>query len=146
MDALNEITKTPLTAIEDLQQSLELVPDKKVGFFEISWSTSDFVGGSQEVQTEFVNSVFSFYQNNESQIEFLTWYRQFDRPEGTCQVEPEDVEHSVTIGGTSGLGSSEFVIERLGHYICNAGLIDSEGNTKPAWNEFKRQVQMNTNS
>ncbi len=146
VDVLNEINKTPLVAIEDLQQTLELVPDKKVGFFEISWSTSDFVGGSQELQTEFVKNVFSFYQNNESQIEFLTWYRQFDRPEGSCQIDPEDVEGSVSIGGSSGLGSSEFVIERLGHYICSAGLIDSEGNTKPAWNEFKRQVQMNTNS
>ena len=146
VDAVNEINKTPLTALEDLQQMLELVPNKKVGIFEISWSTSDFVGGTKEMQTEFVKSVLDFYQNNEPELEFVTWYRQYDRPEGTCQIEYEEVEGTISIGDASGLGSSEFVVERLGHYICSAGLIDSEGNTKPAWDEFKRQVQMNTNS
>ncbi len=146
VDALNEINKTPLMASDDLQQMLELVPNKKVGIFEISWSTSDFVGGNQEMQTEFVKNVFDFYQSNESKLEFVTWYRQFDRPEGTCQIESPEVESKISIGDSSGLGSSEFVVERLGHYICSAGLIDSEGNTKPAWYEFKRQVQMNTNS
>jgi len=38
------------------------------------------------------------------------------------------------------------VIERLNHYICNSGLIDINGNKKPAWNEFTKQVQMSTNS
>ncbi len=146
VDTLNEINKTPLMASDDLQQMLELVPNKKIGIFEISWSTSNFVGGSQETQKEFVKNVFNFYQKNESKLEFVTWYRQFDRLEGTCQIDPESVEGSLSIGGSSGLGSSEFVVERLGHYICSAGLIDSEGNTKPAWNEFKNQVQMNTNS
>ena len=50
------------------------------------------------------------------------------------------------LGGASGLGSSEYVAERLGHYICSAGLIDSDGNPKPAWNEFGREVQMSSNS
>ena len=45
----------------------------------------------------------------------------YDRPEGTCFVDPEQVEGTVSIGGGSGLGTSEFVIERLGNYICNAG-------------------------
>ena len=146
VDTLNEINKTPLVASNDLEKMFELVPNNKVGIFEISWSTSDFVRGNQETQTEFVKNVFDFYQNNESNLEFITWYRQFDRQEGTCQIELEEEEHSVTVGGSSELGSSQFVLERLGHYICNAGLIDSEGNIKPAWNEFKRQVQMNTNS
>jgi hypothetical protein len=146
VDSLNEINKTPLKALDDLQQMLDLVPNKKVGIFEISWSTSDFVGGSQEMQTEFVENVFNFYQNNESKLEFVTWYRQFDRPEGTCQIDSKDVEGKINVGSPSELGSNEFVTERLGHYICSAGLIDSEGHTKPAWNEFKNQVQMNTNS
>jgi len=145
VDTVNEINKTPLTATDDLQQMLEIVPNKKIGIFEISWSTSDFVGGSQEMQTEFVKNVFDFYQNNESKLEFVTWYRQFDRPEGTCQIDFKDVEGSVSIGGSSEFGSSEFVRERLGHYICSAGLIDADGNPKPAWDEFSREVQMSSN-
>jgi len=144
VDALNEIVKTPEEAKEDLTRILELAKDKKIAFFEISWSTSDFVNGNQESQIEFLQKLFEFYSENESQIEFLTWYRQYDRPEGTCVTEEAKIEgKSVSVGGGSGLGSSEHVIERLDFYICNAGLIDINGNEKSSWNEFKNQIQIN---
>ena len=146
VDALNEINKTPQEAREDLETIMKLVPDKKKGIFEISWSTSEFVNGTEVEQTEFVKKVYDFYRTNKPQLEFVTWYRQFDRPEGTCIMTPEKTEEQISIGGSSGLGSSEFVIERLNHYICNSGLIDINGNKKPAWNEFTKQVQMSTNS
>jgi len=146
VDALNEINKTPQEAREDLETIMKLVPGKQKGIFEISWSTSKFVNGTEVEQTEFVKNVYDFYRTNQSQLEFVTWYRQFDRPEGTCVMTPEKTEEQISIGGSSGLGSSEFVIERLNHYICNSGLIDINGNKKPAWNEFTRQVQMSTNS
>jgi hypothetical protein len=146
VDTLNEINKTPQKAREDLETIMTLVPYKKKGIFEISWSTSEFVNGTEVEQTEFVKNVYDFYRINESQLEFVTWYRQFDRPEGTCVMIPEKTEGEISIGDSSGLGSSEFVIERLNHYICNTGLIDINGNKKPAWNEFTKQVQMSTNS
>ncbi|KRT61867.1 MAG: hypothetical protein XU09_C0003G0079 [Thaumarchaeota archaeon CSP1-1] len=146
VDALNEINKTPQEAREDLETIMKLVPDKKKGIFEISWSTSEFVNGTEVEQTEFVKKVYDFYQTNQPQLEFVTWYRQFDRPEGTCVMTPEKTEEQISIGGSSDLGSNEFVIERLNHYICNSGLIDINGNKKPAWNEFTKQVQMSTNS
>jgi len=133
-DSLNEIVKRPHDAKADLEKALELVPDKKISFFEISWSTSNFVGGNEEDQADSVNIVFDFYNDNESKIESFTWYRQYDRPEGTCEVDISLVE------GTIGLGTSEFVAERLSHYICNAGLIDADGKPKPAWNEFKKHI------
>jgi len=120
--------------------------DKTVGIFEIGWSTNDFVNGNQTDQADFVNTVLDFYHENESKLEFVTWYRQYDREEGTCVIDPENVEGAISIGDASGLGSSEFVAERLGHYICSAGLIDFEGNPKPAWNEFSSEVQMSTKS
>ncbi len=147
VDTLNEINKTPQEARNDLDTILNLIPSEKtVGIFEISWSTDEFVNGNQKDQADFVNAVFDFYQDNESKLEFVTWYRQYDRQEGTCVVDPETVEGSISIGGSSSLGSSEYVAERLGHYICSAGLIDTDGNTKPAWDEFRREVQMSSNS
>lgn len=143
VDSLNDIVKTPQEAKDDLQKALELVPDKKVGFFEVSWSTSDFVGGDDSSQVAFLEKLFEFYLENESQIEFVTWYRQYDRPEGTCVEERQEIgEESISVGGGSGLGSSEFVIERLNYYICNAGLIDIDGNPKSGWTEFKNQIEM----
>ncbi|MFB5624394.1 MAG: hypothetical protein ACE5RP_05720 [Nitrosopumilus sp.] len=142
VDSLNDIVKTPDQAKEELQQIFDLAGEKKVGLFEISWSTSDFVGGSDSQQTEFVGKSFEFYTENESKIEFFNWYRQYDRPDGTCIVEAPTIgEDTLTVGG-SGFGSSEHVAERLSHYICSAGLIDNDGNPKSSWNEFKKQIKM----
>jgi hypothetical protein len=143
VDTVNEITKTPSQAKDELNQIFDLVGDKKVGIFEISWSTSDFVLGSTSDQTDFVEKSFEFYTENESKLEFFTWYRQYDRPDGTCIIEsPEIGEDVLTVGG-GGFGSSEHVIERLSNYICNAGFINSDGTPKSSWNEFKKQVEMN---
>jgi hypothetical protein len=143
VDALNDVVKTPTQATEDLQKSFELAEGKKVAFFEMSWATSDYVGGSEASQQEFLEKSFEFYSENESEIEFLTWYRQYDRPEGTCVSEQQEIgDTSIEIGGGSGLGSSEFVIERLNHYICSSGLVDVNGNPKSGWNEFKTQIEM----
>jgi hypothetical protein len=143
VDSLNEIIKNPQTAKDDLQKIFEIVPDKKIGLFEVSWSTSDFVGGNNTSQKMFIEKTFEFYKEHESNIEFFSWFRQHDRPEGTCTVaKPEIGGTSIEVGGGSGLGSSEYVIERLSHYLCNSGLIDAHGNPKPSWDEFKNQIQM----
>ncbi len=143
VDNLNEITKTPHDALEDLKKAFDIVPDKKIAIFEISWSSSNFVGGNSTSQQSFLEKIFDFYSQNESEIEFLTWYRYSDKSEGTCVQEQQEIgNQSISVGGGSGMGSSEFTIERLNHYICNAGLIEIDGNPKPSWNEFKKQIEM----
>ncbi len=142
VDTLNDIVKTPQQAKEELQQVFDLAGDKKVGIFEISWSTSDFVGGDEKSQTKFMEKAFEFYNENESELEFFTWYRQYDKPDGTCVFEKQEIgDSSLSIGG-SGFGTSEHVIERLNHYICNSGLIDADNTPKQSWNVFKNQIQM----
>jgi hypothetical protein len=135
VDRLNEITKTPQEAQADLQKALELVPDKQVAFFEISWGTDDYMGGSEEDQAEFVKIAYDFYRQNSSKIEFFNWYRQFDRPEGSCTIEQEFPGSTVEIAG------DQYVRERLGSYTCSAGLIKTDNTPKPAWNEIKKQIQ-----
>lgn len=143
VDNLNDIVKTPQEAKEDLQKIFEIVPNKKIGLFEISWSTSDFVGGNNTSQKMFLEKSFEFYRENESKMEFFTWYRQYDRPDGTCVVEKSEIgNETISIGGGSSLGTSEYVIERLSHYICNSGFVDINGIPKPSWNEFKNQIEI----
>jgi hypothetical protein len=142
VDNVGDIVKTPQEAKEDLKKAFEIVPNKKVGFFEISWSTSDFVGGNTDSQKDFLEKLFEFYSENESEIEFLTWYRQYDRPEGTCIIEEQQIGDDTFSVGGSGFGSSEHVIERLSSYICNAGLINNNGTQKSGWNEFMKQIDM----
>jgi len=142
IDTLNDIVKTPQQAKQDLQKIFDLAGDKSIGIFEISWSTSDFVGGSDSTQTEFLEKSFEFYTENESELEFFTWYRQYDKPEGTCVFEEQKIGKDTLSVGGSGFGSSEHVIERLNKYICSAGLIANDGTPKSSWTEFKKQVEM----
>lgn len=135
VDKLNEIIKTPEEAQGDLQRMLELVPDGKVAVFEISWSTSDFVNGNERDQAEFIELAYDFYRQNESQIEFFTWYRQHDRPEGSCAIGQQFPIPHIEIAG------DEFVRERLANYTCEAGLIKTDGSQKAGVSEIKRQIR-----
>ena len=142
-DSLNEISKNPDEAIEDLNKIFEIVPNKKIGFFEISWSTSDFVEGNDDSQKLFVEKLFDFYAQNESDIEFMTWFRYIDQQANSCVTEEQKIgDQTITLGGSSSLGTSEHVIERLNEYNCNTGFVDVNQNGKIGWNEFKTQIQM----
>ena len=142
-DSLNEISKNSDDAIEDLNQIFEIIPDKKIGFFELSWSTSDFVEGDDVSQKIFVEKLFDFYAQNDSNIEFMTWFRYIDQQANSCVKEEQKIgDQTISLGGGSSLGTSEHVIERLNQYNCNTGLVDVNQNYKIGWNEFKTQIQM----
>jgi hypothetical protein len=121
-------------AMNDLQKSIEMFPDKKIAFFEISWSTSDFVNGNNNDQAEFIKSSLRFFEENESQIEFFTISRLFDKPKGSCAYQDIDV-----ISGSS-FASNSFRVERTDEYVCNSGLIDTDGNAKPSWAQLKTNI------
>ena len=142
-DTLNEISKNPDEAIEDLNKIFEIAPNKKIGFFELSWSTSNFVEGNDDSQKLFVEKLFDFYAQNESNIEFMTWFRYIDQQASSCVTEEQKIgDQTITLGGGSSLGTSEHVIERLNQYNCNTGFVDVNQNGKIGWNEFKTQIQM----
>ena len=142
-DILNEIIKTPKDSINDLNQIFEIVPNKKIAFFEIGWSTSEFVGGDSVSQKNFIQKLFEFYNQNESEIEFLTWYRYTDQELDSCVSKNQKIgDQTIIVGGGSSMGTSEHVIERLNQYNCNAGIVTTDQNYKSGWNEFKTQIQM----
>ena len=142
-DNTNEIVKTPEDAINDLNKIFEIIPNKKIGLFEISWSTSDFVNGDSTSQQNFIKELFNFYAQNESEIEFLTWYRYVDQEIDTCVVKDQKIgDQTITVGGGSSFGTSEHVIERLNQYNCNAGIVTIDQNYKSGWNEFINQIEM----
>lgn len=134
VDSLNDIVRTPEQARSDLDEALRLAGGKPVAFLEAGWSTSDFVGGTPEDQRLFVLHVSDFYATNADDIEFITWHLMHDRPAGSCV--PDLPEEAVSIGGSSDLGSSHYVLQRLDSYLCNSGLIYENGTHKPGWDEF----------
>ena len=142
-DTLYEINKNPDEAIKDLNKIFEIVPNKKIGFFELSWSTSNFVEGNDDSQKIFVEKLFDFYAQNELNIEFMTWFRYIDQQASSCVTEEQKIgDQTITLGGGSSMGTSEHVIERLNQYNCNTGFVDVNQNGKIGWNEFKTQIQM----
>ena len=142
-DILNEITKTPDDSINDLNKIFDIFPNNKIAFFEISWSTSEYIDGFDISQDEFIKKLFNFYNKNESKIEFLTWYRYIYQETNTCDTSQQKIgDQMISMSGTSDLATSEYVIERLSHYNCKSGLVDINQNYKQGWNEFKTQIQM----
>jgi len=133
-DAVGDINKTPHEAIEDLEKALEIFPSHKLAFFDISWSTSEFIYGNSADQEEFIKSSLNFFEENESQIEFFTISRLFDKSKGNCISQ--DVE---SISG-SGFQSNSFRLERSDEYLCNSGLIDKNGNPKSSWTQLKINI------
>jgi hypothetical protein len=134
VDSVGDIDRTPQEAMENLKQSLEIFPSHQIAFFEVSWSTSNFVNGNSDDQAEFVKSSLNFFEENESKIEFFTISRLFDKPKGSCVSE--DIEF---IGG-SGFTSNSFRLERVDEYVCNSGLIDTNENIKSSWTQFKTNI------
>ena len=133
-DTVGDINKTPLEAFKDLEKTLEIFPSQKLGFFEISWSTSDFVNGNTADQEQFIESSLNFFESNESQIEFFTISRLFDKPKGSCvSIDIENISGS-------GFTSNSYRLERIDEYLCNAGLIDINENPKPSWNQLKNNI------
>ena len=133
-DTLGDINRTPEEAIDDLNRSLEMFPSHQLAFFEISWSTSDFVNGNNNDQAEFIKSSLNFFEENESNIEFFTISRLFDKPKGSCVSQ--DIQ---SIEG-SGFTSNTFRLERVDEYVCNSGLIDTNQNEKSSWTQLKTNI------
>ncbi len=133
-DTVGDINRTPQEAIANLEKSLEFFPLHQLAFFEISWSTSDFVNGNENDQAEFIESSLNFFEENESDIEFFTISRLFDKQKGSC------VSQEIESVGGSGFSSNSFRLERVDEYVCNSGLIDVNENEKPAWTQFKLNI------
>ncbi len=130
--------KSPDREVQDLQNMLNFSGDKNIALMEIGWSTDKTVNGTEDNQVKFMQDVFDFYRKNESKFEFMTWYRQYDRPADTCY-------NSLNTNIKSGF-NDQILLNNTAAYLCGTGLIDVNNNTKPAWNEFKNQIQMSPNS
>ena len=136
VDRINQIDKTPVQAQADLQKALEMVPNNKVAFFEVGWSTAGTIGGSEQEQEEFIKLAYDFYRQNKSKIEFFNWYRQYDRPDGSCVIDQKFDESKLSL-----TNNDQYVRQRLGDYVCNAGLLKTDDSAKLGWTELKKQIQ-----
>ncbi len=130
-NVLNEISKSPAEARQDLQEMSRIAGGTPIALFEVGWSTSDEVFGSQVDQAAFVDELVEFAETAE--IEFVTWYRLHDRPGGTCHVE-RTADTGILI-----TDSGELAAANLERYICSAGILDQHGEQKAGWRALASQ-------
>ncbi len=122
----------------NLHKMIDYANGKKIALMEVGWSTDKSINGTKEDQQKFVGIVFDFYKKNQSDFEFLTWYRQYDRPVDTCYNSLNKASNSAF--------SNDIVMNNTAAYLCGTGLFDVDKNPKPAWDELKKQIQSIPNS
>jgi hypothetical protein len=122
----------------NLHKMIDYAKGKKIALMEVGWSTSKSINGTNENQQKFVKVVYDFYKKNQSDFEFLTWYRQYDRPIDTCYSSLNQESNSAF--------ANDVVLNNTASYLCGTGLFDVNQNPKPAWNELKHQIQSIINS
>lgn len=131
VNILNEISKDADRARADLEEMSRIAAGTPVALFEVGWSTSADVYGTPEDQAAFAQELVDFA--DEVDVEFVTWYRLHDRPEGTCKVETTpDTGILITDSGA-------YSATNLGSYVCSAGILDADGAKKAGWHALASQ-------
>ncbi|MGI0026720.1 MAG: hypothetical protein ACREAD_02635, partial [Nitrosopumilaceae archaeon] len=137
IDSTGYEPQSPEEEGKNLQKMIDLADGKKIALVEVGWSTAKSINGTKDDQVKFMKTVFDFYRKNNSQFEFLTWYRQYDRPIDTC--------YNSLNQSPVGFGN-DIVLNNTAALLCNMGLFDVDKNPKPAWSELKNQIQLSPNS
>lgn len=122
----------------NLHKMIDYAKGQKIALMEVGWSTNKSINGTTEDQQKFVRVVYDFYKKNQSNFEFLTWYRQYDRPVDTCYNSLNQQSNSIF--------GNDVVLNNTAAYLCGTGLFDVNKNPKPAWDELKHQIQSVINS
>ncbi|MGI0058343.1 MAG: hypothetical protein ACREBJ_01125, partial [Nitrosotalea sp.] len=138
VDLLYDQSNTTDNEGANLQKMIDFAQGKKIALMEIGWSTDKSINGTEEDQQKFVKIVYDFYKKNQSDFEFLTWYRQYDRPVDTCYNSLNQADNSIF--------ANDEVLNNTAAYLCGSGLFDVNKNPKPAWDELKQQIQSIPNS
>ncbi len=137
VDLLYFHSQNPQQQSINLQKMIDYAKGKKIALMEVGWSTDASINGTKEKQDDFMKIVFDFYRKNQSDFEFLTWYREYDRPFNTCYN---------SLNQNTTMFTAEHVLNNTAAYLCGTGLIDVNGNPKPAWDEFIKQIDLSHNS
>jgi hypothetical protein len=122
----------------NLHKMIDYAKGKKIALMEVGWSTDKSINGTKEDQQKFVKIVYDFYKKNQSNFEFLTWYRQYDRSVDTC--------YNSLNKDTNSMFDNNIVMNNTAAYLCGTGLFDVDKNPKPAWDELNKQIHSISNS
>jgi len=115
----------------------DLAGDRKIGVVETSWSSSQSLESSEDMQAAYVREVFRILKENKSRIEFLLWITLHDSTPEECR---KAAEFFVTGVADEILDDIE-TMARFSDFMCFIGLRRTDGTPKPAWYQWMEEVE-----
>lgn len=104
-----------LDAIDDVD------PGRPVALVEVGYPSSTLVGGSDEAQGLFLDSLFEALGSRRASFPLIVVSRLHDLDDDACSAEGVDLDEE-----------EELVLA----YRCSTGVRDDDGDAKPAWSSF----------
>lgn len=126
-------TVLPVTAVHDeFKKIVAFSEGKPVLIQELGYTSSEFVGSSEQAQADFFRNAFVAWQNNKDTIKYMSIFLQSDLSTSTCN----------TLKDYYGFGD---YADKFAAQICNLGLKDSSGKPKLAWTVLRDEISPSLN-
>jgi len=110
----------------DLNQMAAAAGKKPFAFTEIGYSSSPVVGSSQQIQADFVNTVFDTLDQYSNRVAFVSWSSLADPSAGDCQSYASEQDFSATMDFCA--------------FFDNLGLRTDDNHAKLAWSAFVNDI------
>jgi hypothetical protein len=120
----------PEEGIEMLEDAGDFISDKPFAIVETGWNTSPLLGSSEEEQSKFVEALFKHLPN--SKAEFVSWFLLQDGKD--CTNRAKQMVHF-------GANVTSLQFNRFKAFLCNFGLLRSNGEPKLAWEEWQEAIR-----
>lgn len=123
--------RSPQSPASDFADMLAFAGDKPLVLQEVGYPASTLNSSSENMQSQFIESVFSAWRDNAENIPFLNFFVLHDF---TAQMCAEFTSYY----GAAGLANAE----SFGAYLCTLGLRKDDGTPRAAWDTLLQQVEI----
>lgn len=123
--------RTPQSPAVDFTEMLGFAGDRPLILQEVGYPASPLNSSSENMQSQFIESVFSAWRDNAENIPFLNFFVLHDF---TAQMCAEFTSYY----GAAGLANAE----SFGAYLCTLGLRKDDGTPRAAWDTLLQQVEI----
>jgi len=127
-------TLEPSLIGEYLDRMIDLADGTSIAVVEIGWSTAETLDGNEADQAEYIRQVFKALESRREHFHFLSWFSLHDSLREHC------AEQALTFF-EPGAAPSRPEMEAFVTFLCHFGLINAEGNPKPAWDVWLESAE-----
>lgn len=119
--------KSPQSPFEDFTKIIAFAKGRKILLQEAGYPSSPINGSSEKAQAEFIVALFKAWEQNASQIIFISYFLQSDFSDSICNDFVK--YYNLPIEGKDNPFKS---------FLCSLGLQDAYGRHKLGWDTLKK--------